>query len=466
VHKQAGAFRDEIEKAVLDALTVALNRKLADGMIVVVPEPALTASDAERVLLTRQFNCNGPQCQLEYVQRLGSAPPAAAIPSTNPMPINYPLAQRYMVVAAGPNQMIAAPDPIDAATLLGHRPGAAGDSAAYVADKYRAFARPMTVSAGVALAASREKRALEGSETGAPRVWERDTATKSDAQLLSELEHTVKATAVALITAPPPLPAALVVSTPPWSSGVYVPRAIVGPRRCSVYTTHQVVNAERADDPTTWALQPGEFVVWHVNDAWHAIVPNLNVAMNPSTTLTSLTAVETLGSLYVIRVAGDTLWGLDGYTRRGTPSADDDVFLGPDGAVVTITRAFSAGVRPKVTVTGDPAVIDWMATLATLDVSTNAKNEFLSASPFASASAVVRAFANNVWDAFVAADPAPLAPVMTVTPVAGVSATVDAEVVHVETSPTQWCIGNSPVMAADALLNITAAIACADAARP
>jgi hypothetical protein len=285
---------------------------------------------------------------------------------------------------------------------------------------------------------------------------------KSDAQLISELEHTVKATAVALVTAPPPLPAALVVATPPWSTGTYVERVVVGTRRCSIYTTHTATGGEHPDDPATWTLAAGEFAVWHVNDAWHSLLPAVNVAMNPSTTLTDVASVESLGNVYVIRVAGDTLWGLDGYTRRGAASATDDVFMSPDGEVVTVTRTFSAGVRPTVAVVGDDTVVDWMATLATLDVSRDAKNEFLSAAPFASANATARAFAANVWSAFVEAAPTvALEPEMTVTPVSGVSAAAAAEVVHVETSPTQWCIGNSPVMAADALLNITAAIAAA-----
>jgi len=462
LHKQAGAFRDEIEDAVLATLTAALNRKLAAGMVVVVPEPAMAGDDNERVYLAREYDCNGPSCKVSYAQRPGF-PAAAAVASTNPMPVNYAAAQRYMVVAAGANQPVASPDPVDVATLLGHRRGAAGAMSAFVADKYRAFARPMTVSAGVSLAASREKRALEGGDSGAPRVWERDTALKSDAQLVSELEHTVKATAVALVTAPPPLPAALVVAQPPWSAGTYVERVVAGTRQCSIYTTHTATAGEHPDDPATWALAPGEFAVWHVNDAWHSLLPAVNVAMNPSVTLTDVSTVEALGNLYVIRVAGDTLWGLDGYTRRGTASATDDVFIGPDGATVTVTRTFAAGVRPTVTVVGDDTVVDWMATLAALDVSRDAKNEFLSAAPFASADATARAFAANVWSAFVNASPGvALEPEMTVTPVSGVSAAAAAEVVHVETCATQWCIGNSPVMAADALLNITAAISAAE----
>lgn len=461
LHKQAGAFRDEMEAVILDALTAALNRKLAAGMVVVVPEPAMTAPDAERVLLAREFDCNGPQCKVAYAQRPGTVQ-AAAVASTNPMPVNYNAAQRYVVAAAGDGQPVAGPGAVDVATLLGHRRGAASAEADFIADRYRAFARPMTVSAGVALVASREKRALEGSDSGAPRAWERDTAAKSDAQLVSELEHTVKATAVALVTAPPPLPSGLVVAVAPWGAGEYVPRVITGPRKCSVYTTHTVEAPERADDPTTWQLLPSEFVVWHVDDAWHALVPMMNVAMNPSASLTSITTFEAIGTVYAARAPGDALWGLDGYTRRGTPSATDDVFTAPDGAVVTVTRTFAPGVRPTVSVVGDPSVIDWMATLATLDVAADAKNEFLSASPFAAAGPVARAFAANVWRAFTEAAPSPLEPEFTVTPVSGVAAAVATEVIHVETTPTQWCIGNSPVMAADALLNITAAIAHAD----
>ena len=48
LHTQAGAFRDEIEAAILSTLTAALNRKLAAGMVVVVPEPAMAGADTER----------------------------------------------------------------------------------------------------------------------------------------------------------------------------------------------------------------------------------------------------------------------------------------------------------------------------------------------------------------------------------------------------------------------------------
>jgi len=304
------------------------------------------------------------------------------------------------------------------------------------------------------------------------------------------------------------------VALPPWSTLVRLHRVdLTGPIDCCYTST----TPPSSPSPATWRLNDDDFVVWRQASAWYSRVGSDPVSVSPAATLTRLDRFESIGPLWVCRAPHDDLWasGAGHHTRLGVGTAVADAYSSTSTtATITITRTARSGSTPTVDIVGAAAdaLTDHPAALAAFDTDEAAKREFLSAMPFAMAPPLVGLWAASVWHHFCteaesqttpsaaggaaaagpyttayttaarngsipvataaglsAVDPPGdgtfrdrLAPVYTLVAASSTSGQASAtKTIQVEPTATKWCIGNSPVAAADALLNATSLLLAA-----
>lgn len=319
---------------------------------------------------------------------------------------------------------------------------------------------------GTVMSAAREKRSLEGAGDydGLPRAWERDCALKPFMAMQSELRATVVATAASMLVIDKEAPHnALIVAPFPWSTLHHATLQRTGPefKQLLLYTNHTPTAVARSAVPENWALQAGEFVVWYRDHTWFARAANaqMTTATFSGSRRFSADAFVAIGNIYVARAPDNEIWADALYTRRGAPTGDQDVYshyMDTAKTIAFVRTPGNVGRPPVITIQGASAVAIDAALLSQIGDNGTANQNFLSALPFATAEPSVRAWCSKVWDAFLLHGKEKYAtkPAYTLTSSTSASGAEHAPVLHVEHGNTSWCIGNSPVMAADCLLNV------------